>query len=123
MLIGYDKVPPPAPRGQIMTMGAFIQSTMAVVAAGYADGYSRHLSNAGQVCLHGRRAPIRGRVCMQMTLVDVTHIPEAKPGDDAWLLGGEGDGAITCHDLAAWWGTITYEVFCVLGRLNPRVYV
>ncbi len=96
---------------------------LAVIAAGYADGYSRSLSNTGQVCLHGRRAPIRGRVCMQMTLVDVTHIPEVRPGDDAWLLGGDGEGAITADDLAGWWGTITYEVFCVLGRLNPRVYV
>ena len=95
---------------------------LAVIAAGYADGYSRLLSNSGSVCLHGRRAPIRGRVCMQMTLVDVTHIPEAAPGDDAWLLGGDGDGAVSIHDLAAWWGTITYEPFCVLGRLNPRVY-
>lgn len=96
---------------------------LAVIAAGYADGYSRLLSNSGAVCLHGRRAPIRGRVCMQMTLVDVTDIPEARPGDDAWLLGGDGQGAISSHQLADWWGTITYECFCVLGRLNPKVVI
>jgi alanine racemase len=58
---------------------------------------------------------------MQLTAVDVTHLPETKPGDFAWLLGGEG-APITPEELAGWWGTITYEVFCLLG-LNRREYV
>lgn len=95
---------------------------VAIVGVGYADAYSRGLSGRGAVCLHGRRAPILGRVCMQMTAVDATDIPQARFGDRAYLLGGEGPGRVTPEDLAGWWGTITYEVFCLLG-LNPRSYV
>jgi alanine racemase len=95
---------------------------VAVVATGYADAYSRGLSGKGQVTIHGRRAPILGRVCMQLSIVDVSHIPEAAPGDVAWLLGGPGEEAIRVEELAGWWGTITYEVFCLLG-LNKRAYM
>lgn len=93
---------------------------VAIVAAGYADGYSRGLSNTGQMCIGGQRAPILGRVCMQLTAVDVSGL-EVRPGDTAWLLGGGDEGRITPEELAGWWGTIPYEVFCVLG-LNRRVY-
>jgi alanine racemase len=95
---------------------------VAIVAAGYADAYSRGLSSPdGQgaaMALHGRRAPVLGRVCMQMTGVDVTDIPETRAGDRAFLLGGPGQ-AVTPEELAGWWGTIPYEVFCLLG-LNPK---
>ncbi|WP_460030566.1 alanine racemase [Megalodesulfovibrio paquesii] len=93
--------------------------TVAIVAMGYADGVSRGLSNKSYVCLHGQRARILGRVCMQLTAVDVTRIPQTQPGDAAWILGGSGAGAITANDLAGWWDTIPYEVFCLLG-LNRR---
>jgi alanine racemase len=96
--------------------------TVAVVAAGYADAYSRGLTGKAQVCVNGRRARVLGRVCMQMTAVDVTDIAGVAPGGDAWLLGGEGRGRITPEELAGWWGSITYEVFCLLG-LNKREYV
>ncbi|WP_018124567.1 alanine racemase [Desulfovibrio oxyclinae] len=99
--------------------------TVAVVGAGYADCYSRGLSNTGWVNVGGVRCPIVGRVCMQMTAVDISPAEAAgvqvKTGDDAWLLGGPGDGRISPQDLADWWGTITYEVFCVLG-MNRREY-
>jgi len=95
---------------------------VAVVAAGYADAYSRGLSNKGIMLVHGKRAPVVGRVCMQLTAVDVTGIPETQPGDRAYLLGGEGENSIRPEELAHWWGTIPYEVFCMLG-LNPREYV
>ncbi len=95
---------------------------LAVVAVGYADAYSRGLSNRAAMVVGGRRAPVVGRVCMQMTVVDVTDIPGVRPGDRAYLLGGPGAAAITATELAAWWGTIPYEVFCLLG-LNPRVLV
>ncbi len=93
---------------------------VAVVGAGYADGYPRTLSNRGAVLIRGERAPIVGRICMQMCIVDVSHIPDAAPGDTAHLLGGEGIRAIRPEELAQWWGTIPYEVFCALGR-NRRV--
>lgn len=89
---------------------------VAIVALGYADNFSRGLTNKGALCLHSKRAPILGRVCMQLTAVDVTDIPETQPGDRAWVLGGTGQGAISCHDLSEWWGTIPYEVFCLLGQ-------
>lgn len=101
-------------------------SVLAVVGAGYADNYSRSLSNVGAVNIAGQRAPIVGRVCMQMCMVDVSNIIseglDVCPGDRVWLLGGPGDGTITPDDLAGWWGTITYEVFCLLG-MNPRTYI
>ena len=96
--------------------------TVAIAAAGYADAYSRGLSGKAEMCLRGRRAKVLGRVCMQMTAVDATGIEGAVPGDDIWLLGGEGDARISPEELAGWWGTITYEVFCLLG-LNRREYV
>ena len=95
---------------------------VAIVAVGYADNYSRGLSNQGEMLIHGQRARILGRVCMQMTAVDVTHIPHATAGDTVYLLGGEGEHPITPEELAGWWGTIPYEVFCLLGQ-NTREYV
>ena len=121
--------------GQALGYGCSFTATrpmrVAVIGAGYADGVLRALSNGGiktpetpagddsAVLLHGQRAPIRGRICMQMTLVDVTHIPETRTGDTAHLLGGEGPAAIAAQDLARWAGTIPYEIVCALGK-NPR---
>lgn len=92
-----------------------------IVAVGYADNYSRGLGNKGFMLLHGCRVPILGRVCMQLTAVDVTAVPEAVAGDEVFVLGGPGVASITADELAAWWETITYEVFCLLGQ-NPRIY-
>jgi alanine racemase len=94
---------------------------VAIVGAGYADHYSRRLSSRGQMLLRGLRCDVLGRVCMQMSAVDVTAAPGVVPGDMAFLLGGDGEGALTAEELAAWWGTIPYEVFCVLG-MNRREY-
>ena len=95
--------------------------TVAVVAAGYADNYSRGLSNNGWMVIRGQRAKILGRVCMQLTAVDVTEIDRVMPGDMADLLGGTGPEAVAPEELASWWGTIPYEIFCLLG-MNPREY-
>ncbi|MDR3073646.1 MAG: alanine racemase [Deltaproteobacteria bacterium] len=94
---------------------------VAVVGAGYADGFSRGLSGKGRVCIRGESCPILGRVCMQMHIVDVSHVPEAAAGDEAHLLGGTGPGAVSAAELAAGWGSIPYEVFCALGK-NRRRY-
>ncbi len=112
-------------KGQAISYGctyiAERDMTVAIVCAGYADGYSRNLSNTGQVCIRGRRAKILGRVCMQLCVVDVTDIPDVGFADRVYLLGGEGEGRISSDELAGWWGTITYEVFCLLG-LNPKIF-
>ncbi len=92
---------------------------LAIVAAGYADGLHRQLSGIGELCIRGLRAPILGRICMQMTMVDVTHIPQAVVGDPAWLIGGDGIGCVSAYELASWAQTIPYEILCALGA-NPH---
>ncbi len=98
-------------------------SRIAVLPIGYADGYSRALSNRGTVLVRGRRVPVCGRVCMDMTMVDVTDVPEVTPGDEAVLIGRQGDQAISALDLAGWLGTIPYEVLCGIGPRVPRLYL
>jgi alanine racemase len=114
------------PAGQSVSYGrtftAPAEMRIGIVAVGYADNYSRGLSSTAQMLLHGRRVPVLGRVCMQLTAVDVSHVPEAAAGDEIFILGGDGAAAISAEELAGWWGTITYEVFCLLGQ-NPREYV
>lgn len=100
--------------------------TVAIIGVGYADNYSRALSNTAQMSINGRRVPILGRVCMQMTAVDVTDLmgegEGVVAGNRAFLLGGPGENPITPEELAGWWNTITYEVFCLLG-MNQRHYI
>lgn len=97
-------------------------SHIAVLPIGYADGYSRLLSNRGAVLIKGCRAPIVGRVCMDMTMVDVTDIPNVKIGDEAVLIGRQGEQEITADDLARWAETVPYEVLCAIGPRVARVY-
>ncbi|MFP3868765.1 MAG: alanine racemase [Desulfobacteraceae bacterium] len=99
------------------------ESLVAVLPVGYCNGYSRHLSNRGEVLIQGQRAPIRGRVCMNLTMVEVTHIPGLREGDLVTLLGADQGDQITGDELAAWIGTISYEIYCLLGNSNPRRYV
>lgn len=90
---------------------------------GYADGYRRGLTGKGCVLVHGRRAPILGRVCMDQIMVDVTDIPGAQAGDEAVLLGAQGEDRIDADEMAAWLGTISYEVLCSPSARVPRVYM
>jgi alanine racemase len=94
--------------------------TVAVIGAGYADNYSRSLSGKARVAARGRRLPVLGRVCMQLTAVDPGNVSLA-PGDFVTLLGAEGEASITADEMASWWGSISYEVFCLLGQ-NPRTH-
>lgn len=95
---------------------------IAVLPLGYADGYPR-LRNLGEVLIHGCRAPIRGGVAMDAFMVDVTDIPEAKRGDEAVLLGRQGDEEIDAHDLAGWAGTVSYDILAGWRARLPRVYL
>ena len=90
---------------------------------GYADGYRRGISGKGCVLVRGRRAPILGRVCMDQMMVDVTDIPGAQEGDEAVLLGRQGDEQIDAEEMAAWLDTISYEVLCSPSKRVPRVYI
>ena len=93
-------------------------SRIATLPVGYADGYDRRLSNNADVIVRGTRAPVVGRVSMDLVTIDVTDIPGAAFGDEAILLGGD----ITADELAKRTGTIPYEVFCRISHRVPRVY-
>lgn len=99
------------------------KSIIATLPVGYADGYSRLLSNCGRVLIHGQYAPVVGRVCMDQCMVDVTDIPGVKTGDEAVLIGHQGDNEITADEIADITGTINYEVVCLVGKRIPRVYI
>lgn len=95
---------------------------VATIPVGYGDGYPRSLSNKGYVLIHGKRAPILGRVCMDQFMVDVTRIPETKFMDQVVLIGSDGDDRILVEDLASLSGRFNYEFVCCLGKRIPREY-
>lgn len=97
-------------------------SAIGVLAVGYADGYRRGLQHGGEVMVRGRRAPVVGAVCMDLTMVDLTDIPGAAIGDEAILWGGAGEAMISVNDIARIAQTISYEMLCTVGRRVPRVY-
>jgi alanine racemase len=114
------------PPGHAIGYGATFHTTrasrIATLPVGYADGYRRGLSNRGEVLVRGRRAPVVGRVSMDLVTIDVTDIEEARVGDEVVLLGRQGDEEITVEELAAKLDTISYEVFCGVSARVPRVY-
>ncbi len=95
---------------------------IAIIGCGYAHNYSRLLSNRAWMLYQGERLPVLGRVCMQLTVVDATCASGISSGDRVHILGGIGKNAVSARDMAGWWGTVAYEVFCLLGR-NPREYI
>jgi alanine racemase len=96
---------------------------IAIIPAGYEDGYLRCLSNRAQALVHGQRVPAVGRISMNLTMFDVSDLGRVKLGDEVVLLGRQGDEEITADEIAAWMETISYEVLCLFGNLNNRVYV
>lgn len=97
-------------------------SRIATLPVGYADGYNRLLSNRGEVLVRGRRAPVVGRVSMDLVTIDVTDIADAATGDEVVLLGRQGNDEIRVEELAAKVDTISYEVFCNISARVPRVH-
>lgn len=95
---------------------------VATVPVGYGDGYPRNLSGKGYVLIHGKKAPILGRVCMDQFMVDVTEIPEAAVDDPVTLIGTDGGEKILVEDLARLGGGFHYEIVCDIGKRVPRVY-
>ncbi|MFA5026563.1 MAG: alanine racemase [Candidatus Methylomirabilota bacterium] len=115
------------PRGASVSYGrTYVASAdirVATLPIGYADGIGRLLSNRGAVLIRGRRAPIVGRVCMDMCLADVTAVPDVRVGDEVVLIGRQGDAEIAADEFAAWQDTISYEALCRIGARVPRVYM
>ncbi|MDL2300768.1 alanine racemase [Lachnospiraceae bacterium OttesenSCG-928-D06] len=114
-------------KGQSISYGGTFtakrQMEVATIPLGYGDGYPRSLSNKGEVLVHGQRAPILGRICMDQFIVDVTNIKDAKEGDLVTLLGTQGKESITVQELGDLSGRFPYEFVCDIGKRVPRVYV
>ncbi|MBQ8262575.1 MAG: alanine racemase [Lachnospiraceae bacterium] len=105
--------------------GTFVtgrKTKIATVSVGYGDGYPRILSNVGYVLIHGKKAPIVGRVCMDQMMVDVTEIPLVKQGDTVTLIGVDGDEEISMDDFSKLSMRINYESVCDIGKRVPRIY-
>jgi alanine racemase len=98
-------------------------TTLATVAVGYADGLSRLLSNRGHMLVAGQRAPIVGRVCMDLTLLDVGQVSGVAEGDEVVIVGLQGDKEITADEMAATLETINYEIVSTITSRVPRVYL
>lgn len=115
------------PAGREISYGGTYTTTkrqrIATIPVGYADGYARGLSNRADVLIHGKRAPICGRVCMDQFMVDVTDIPQTATGDKVTLIGKDGEEQITMEELGALSDRFNYEFVCDLGKRIPRVYL
>lgn len=99
------------------------KTKIATIPVGYADGYSRALSSKGRVIIHGKYAPVIGRVCMDQFMIDVTDIEDVKENDEVVLIGKSNGLEITVEEIARHMNTINYEVICLIGKRVPRVYV
>jgi alanine racemase len=117
------KVPAGIPVSYGRTFVAKRESLIATIPIGYADGYSRGLSNKGEALVRGVRVRVAGRVCMDMCMLDVTDVPGVSEGDEVMLIGKQGNQRITADDIAEKTGTIAYEVLCGIGARVPRIYV
>ena len=105
-----------------MTHRTSAPTTIATVPVGYADGYPRILSSRGQMLVHGQRAPVVGRVCMDSTMLDVGHIPGVQVGDEVVIMGQQGEAVITGDELAASLHTINYEIVTGIMDRVTRIY-
>ncbi len=99
------------------------QSKIGVLPLGYADGYNRLFSNNAEVLVRGRRVPVVGRVCMDLTMVDLTEIEDVREGDEVVILGKQGNESITAYELARKAQTIPYEILTSLGSHSRKEYI
>jgi len=113
--------------GSFISYGRTYRTTshadIAVLGVGYADGYDRLLSNRAHGLLNGARVPVRGRICMNMTMVDVSDVQGCKVGDEVTLLGKEGAEEVSADQIASWAGTINYEIPTRIAADIPRIAV
>lgn len=122
-ILALREVGPNTPIGYGGSVRTRRQTRIATVPIGYGDGFLRASSNRGVMLVRGVRSPIVGRVSMDLTTLDVTHVPDARVGDEVVVLGRQGDGELTASDVAGAADTIAYEVFCSLSARVPRIYL
>jgi alanine racemase len=121
-IMRLKNLPPGHAIGYGMTFSTLRPSRIATLPVGYADGYDRNLSNNAYVLVRGKRAPVVGRVSMDLVTIDVTDIPEARFGDEVILLGKQGGAEIAVEELAKRAGTISHDVFTRISKRVPRIY-
>ena len=122
-IVHLKKVPPGFAVSYGSTYRTGQATTIATVPVGYADGYSRNLSNRGHMLVRGKRAPIAGRVCMDQTMLDVGHIEGVQTGDEVVIFGRQNEANLPADELAGMLGTINYEIVSSILDRVPRVYV
>jgi alanine racemase len=114
------------PQGTMVSYGCTFttsrRSRLGMIPFGYADGYPYSLSNKAKVLVRGQRVPVVGRVTMDMIMVDLTDLNEIHVGDEAMLLGRQGEDCINAEELANWADTISYEILTGISERVPRIY-
>jgi alanine racemase len=121
-ILQLKRVPAGTSLGYGRTFVTKRESLIATLPVGYADGYQRILSNRAAVLVRGCRAPVAGRVSMDLTTIDVTDIDEVQEGDEVTLLGRQGDMTISADEMASWANTISYEILTSIGARVPRIH-
>ena len=121
-IVAIKEVPPRTPVSYNRIFVTKRASRIGILPVGYADGYPRILSNKSRVLVRGKSAPVAGTICMDLMMVDLTEIPEAKVGDEVVLLGRQGKSEIWAEELAKQAQTISYEIFCGISTRIPRLY-
>jgi alanine racemase len=116
-------LPPVSPISYGRTFVTKRQSKIGVLPLGYADGYNRLFSNNAAVLVRGRRVPVVGRICMDLTMVDLTEIEDVREGDEVVILGKQGNESITAYELARKAQTIPYEILTSLGSHSRKEYI
>ncbi len=122
-LLDIRKLPKGTPISYGKTFITKRDSLIGVIPIGYADGYFRRLSNRGFIIVKGKKAPVVGTICMDLTMIDLTDIPEAEVEDEVIILGSCGKEKITAWDIASWADTIPYEVLTSLGSKAKKKYI
>jgi alanine racemase len=122
-VIALREIEPGTHVGYDGTFTASRATTIATVPIGYGDGLPRQLGNRGAMLVRGVRCPIVGRVSMDLTMLDVTHVEGALQGDEVVALGAQGRETITADEIATLSGTIAYDVLTAVSRRVPRTYV
>jgi len=122
-IVALRKLPPRTPVSYGRTFVTARESLIGVISAGYADGFSRLFSNNAAVLVRGKRAPVVGRVCMDVTMIDVTDIAGVSETDDVIIMGSQAGESISAAELARWSDTIPYEVMLSIGSRARRIYV